>query len=149
MYISTSKLTFLLGVGAYALPSLSRNYAVKEHHAAPRDWTIVGPSSKSDTIHMQIGLKQQNEGVIEKHLMEISDPSHARYVSTVGFNVRGWAGLTVYQGKHMTSEEISSIVTPSDESRDLITAWLAEHGIDDVVHSPSKDWIHIKVSKVK
>ncbi len=93
MYISTAKLTLLVGAfsGAYALPSLSSrsNYAVKERHAAPRDWTIVGPSSKSDTIHMQIGLKQQNEGVIEKHLMEISDPSHARYVSTVGPNVRG------------------------------------------------------------
>lgn len=90
MYISTAKLTLLVGAftGAYALPSLSRsNYAVKERHAAPRDWTIIGPSSKSDTIHMQIGLKQQNEGVIEKHLMEISDPSHARYVRTVGSNV--------------------------------------------------------------
>lgn len=45
----------------------------------------------------------------------------------------------------MSAEEISSIVTPSDESRDLITAWLEENGITDAVHSPSKDWIHVVI----
>lgn len=43
----------------------------------------------------------------------------------------------------MTAEEISSIVTPSDESRDLIMEWLREHDITNAVHSPSKDWIHV------
>ena len=110
------------------MPSGSRSaYAVKERHIVPRDWVEVGTPHKSEAIHLQIGLKQSNEGVIEKHLIELSDPKHSRY------------------GQHLSTEEINKIVAPADESVDLVHAWLAEHDITTVVYSPARDWVSIVV----
>lgn len=123
---------FWLSLGAiaaaYALPSTVRSeYTVKERHAVPRGWSEAGPASKSDTIHLQIGLKQSNEGSIEKHLAEVSDPAHPRY------------------GQHLTAAEIEKIVRPSDESVDLVQEWLAEHGINDHALNSAKDWIIVAI----
>lgn len=120
----------LLAIGSIAsvqaLPKNVRsNYAVKERHVVPRSWTRIGEAAKDETIHLQIGLKQQNEGKVEEHLMEISDPKHTRY------------------GQHMTADEIRGIIQPSDKTQDLVKAWLEEHGITHGVHSPSKDFIHV------
>ncbi|KAF2161061.1 hypothetical protein M409DRAFT_69933 [Zasmidium cellare ATCC 36951] len=121
----------LLAIGSFtavqALPKSNTRstYAVKERHIVPRSWTRVGSASKHETIHLQIGLKQQNEGQIEEHLLEISDPNHHRH------------------GQHMSAEEIREIIQPSDETQELVRAWLEEHGISHGVHSPSKDFIHV------
>ena len=113
---------------ALVLPANSRSeYAVKERHAVPIDYTNTGPASKSDNVHLQIGLKQQNEGVIESHLLEISDPSHERH------------------GQHLTAAEIHDIVAPSEESVRLVQEWLAEHGISNAAMNPSKDWISVLI----
>lgn len=112
---------------AYALPKSPRSsYAVKEYHPVPRGWTRVGEAGKSDRVHLTIGLKQQNQGAIEEHLLQVSDPSHARY------------------GQHLTAAEIADIVRPSQETQDLVKSWLEEHGIQGV-HNAAKDTIHVLV----
>ena len=64
---------------AYALPKSARSdYAVKERHIVPRAWTRVGDASKSDMVHLQIGLKQQNEGVVEEHLLQVRSQLQAQ-----------------------------------------------------------------------
>jgi tripeptidyl-peptidase I len=109
-----------------ALPKTARSdYAVKERHAVPGAWTAVGDAPKSEVINLHIGLKQRNEGVIEQHLLEVSDPNHARY------------------GEHLTADEVNSIVAPADESIDLVHEWLLEHGVTNFGYSPAKDWISI------
>ena len=128
MYFSQLCLAIGTVAGTYALPpTLRPSYAVKERHAVPLDWTEVGPAAKKDTIHLQIGVKQRNEGVVEQHLIEVSDPNHARY------------------GQHLTAAEINEITSPSEESVELVKAWLAEHDVSDHVSSPAKDWIHIVI----
>ena len=115
---------------AHALPSsiVKRSeYAVKERHPVPPTWTDVGSAAKNEIIHLQIGLQQQNEGVVEQHLLEISDPDHARY------------------GQHLTAAEIHDIVSPSDETVALVQAWLADHSIQDVAIHPAKDWISVLI----
>lgn len=120
---------FAIGItGASALPTSGQNYRLKERHLPPVQWLEVGKPHKDEVIHMQIGLRQQNEGVIESHLLEISDPKHARY------------------GQHMSSAEIHDLVAPSDETVELVNAWLAEHDITNAVHSPGKDWVSIVVT---
>jgi tripeptidyl-peptidase-1 len=129
-----SKLSlYAIGVaGSHALPSVVRSeYAVKERHLPPISWVEKGPAPKDQTIHLQIGLKQGNEGLVEKHLTETSDPNHARY------------------GQHLTTAEISDMIRPSDETLDLVQAWLEEHDIRDYFHNPSKDWIHVVVTTEK
>ncbi|KAK5119745.1 hypothetical protein LTR85_007321 [Meristemomyces frigidus] len=131
--MSISKLSaslYALGalLGANAFPSsLGSTYALKERHAVPRAWSAVGPASKSETINLQIGLKQRNEGIVERHLIEVSNPTHERY------------------GLHLTAAEIHEMVSPSDETIDLVHDWLREHGISRSAMSPSKDWISIVV----
>lgn len=113
-------------LGASALPSGS-NYAVKERHTVPRSWTAIGPADKFESINLQIGIKQRNEGLVERHLIEVSDPEHERY------------------GQHLSAAEVSDIIKPEDESIRLVHKWLQEHNIDDIDYSPSKDWISIVV----
>jgi len=129
MIISNTLLCAIGTISAvHALPKSTRSsYAVKERHIVPRDWKRIGGARKSDTIHLQIGLKQQNEGVVEKHLLEVSDPSHSRY------------------GQHLTAAEIHDIVRPSEETQDLVKAWLEENGITNAVHNPAKDALHLVV----
>lgn len=114
---------------AHALPSSHPRspYVVKERHHAPTGWTNIGPAAKEELMHLQIGLKQGTEGEVERHLEEVSDPSHARY------------------GQHLTAAEIHELVTPSRESVDTVKAWLADHGIADHAFNPSKDWVSIWV----
>lgn len=116
------------GLGVDALPSDPKySYAVKERHFVPRAWTEAGPASKSDVINLQIGLKQQNEGLVEQHLTEISDPAHERY------------------GQHLSFDEIKDMITPSKDTSSLVREWLNEHGIHNIGEAPAKDWLSIVV----
>lgn len=128
MFVSSLSLS-LAAIGAVlhanGLPASS--YAVKERHIVPRGWSEIGKPSGSDIITLSIGLKQSNEGEVERHLMEVSDPTHHRY------------------GDHLTAEEINAIVSPSDETVDLVHAWLTEHGILDIVKNPARDWVTIQI----
>ena len=124
--ISLSVLSALLG--ADALPTVeSSGYQVKETHPVPRSWKAAGPANKRESINLQIGLKQRNEGLVERHLLEVSDPDHERY------------------GQHLTAAEIAEIVRPEDASVKQVHQWLAAHGIEDIDYSPAKDWISIVV----
>lgn len=129
MFVSSilSALSALSVVRALPKNAHSSGYAVKERHDVPRGWTRVGDASKGDMIRLSIGLKQQNEGVVEQHLLEVSDPAHFRY------------------GQHLTAAEIQDIVKPADETRELVQAWLEEHGIANGVHSPARDFIHVTI----
>ena len=122
-------LTLLCAVSsAFSLPTAVRSeYAVKERHIVPRGWKEVESSSKPEEIHLQIGLKQRNEGVIERHLVEISDPNHTRY------------------GQHLSAAEIHEITSPSDETISLVTTWLLEHDIIEVAYSPGRDWVSVLI----
>ncbi|KAK3720454.1 hypothetical protein LTR37_003867 [Vermiconidia calcicola] len=85
------------------------------------------PASQNENIHLQIGLKQRNEGVVEQHLIEISDPNHARY------------------GQHLSVDEIHDIISPSADTITLVHAWLLDHNIHDAAFSPSKDWVSVVI----
>lgn len=130
--MSLAKLCVGLGaivLGATALPSdsASTKYAVKERHYVPKSWTSLGPADKSDIINLQIGLKQSNKGAIEQHLLEISDPDHARY------------------GQHLSADEVADIVRPTDLTIDSVHRWLEGHDVGDIAYSPAQDWISIIV----
>jgi tripeptidyl-peptidase-1 len=126
LLIRLSALSILTRVGT--LVSAGSSYAIKERHSIPRSWKAAGRADRSENINLQIGLKQRNEGVVERHLLEISDPSHVRY------------------GQHLSAKEIADIVRPSSESISMVKAWLLEHGITELDDAPSQDWISIVVS---
>lgn len=122
-----SQLALLCAIaGSLALPTSQSNYAVKERHVVPRGWKAVGRAAKDENIHLQLGLKQRNEGEIERHLLEVSDPRHSRY------------------GQHLTSAQIHDIISPSHETVTAVHAWLLEHEITPL-YNPSKDWVSVVI----
>ncbi|KIX00814.1 uncharacterized protein Z518_09879 [Rhinocladiella mackenziei CBS 650.93] len=100
---------------------------VKDHHPAPRAWSNLGPAPGEHLIHLTIGLSQSRFSELERHLYEVSDPSHARY------------------GQHLSAEEVHRLVKPSDDASDAVHEWLEEHGVDltQLKYSPAKDWISV------
>ncbi|PNS16473.1 Protease KEX1 [Sphaceloma murrayae] len=119
--------SFLLGVDAHPSSPSASTYAVKERHNVPGSWTRLGAAEKSDLINLQIGLRQSNQGSIEQHLIEVSDPEHERY------------------GEHLTAAEVADIVRPAKTTISSVHDWLMKHGVGDVAYSPAEDWISIVV----
>lgn len=110
---------------AYAMPKSTRSsHTVKERHTVPHGWRILGPACKSNSIHLIIGLKQRNSGVVEQHLLQISDPTHYRY------------------GRHLTAEEIRDIVRPSEDTQNAVMNWLGDYGLTGHFN-PTKDSVHV------
>jgi tripeptidyl-peptidase I len=102
---------------------------VKESIDHPLGWVKQIPAPADYVFEMRIGLPQPNFHVLESHLYEVSDPDHPRY------------------GAHLTKEEVEALVAPHPQSIDLVNDWLSSHGFheDDLVRSPAKDWVTIKV----
>jgi len=112
-----------------AIPTKDCAYNVKEAIAPPRGWVKHSEAPADHKIVLRIGLPQPNFHVLEQHLYEVSDPDHERY------------------GQHLSKEEVEGLVAPHDESLDLVNEWIAGFGIveDELVRSPAKDWITLKV----
>jgi tripeptidyl-peptidase-1 len=50
------------------------NYAVKETHYIPPKWSVAGRAPSNHMLHLQIGLKQDGFGELERHLLEGTRP---------------------------------------------------------------------------
>jgi len=111
-----------------AVPSVA-SYALKETVAAPLQWKAVGLPSPQQTIELRIGLQHPGFELIEKHLYEVSDPTHRRY------------------GQHLTKAEVEALVLPPQESLSVVDAWLQSFDVDtdSLVRSPGKDWVVLVV----
>ncbi|KAF2110282.1 peptidase S8/S53 domain-containing protein [Lophiotrema nucula] len=108
-------------------------YSVKETHFAPREWKKLDRADGESVIQLQIGLKQGNFDELERHLYEVSDPSHARY------------------GKHLTAEEVNDCVKPKEETTNQVLEWLRENGVEPAGTTSAQDWIivHLPIKDVE
>ena len=61
--------TALLAVSS-AKPLLSRRYVVKETHPVPSEFSRIGGAPGDHLLRLQIGVKQGQFDVLEKHLWE-------------------------------------------------------------------------------
>ncbi|KAK5288536.1 hypothetical protein LTR16_003374 [Cryomyces antarcticus] len=104
-------------------------YAVKDSHFVPPKWSRVGPAPADHTINLQIGLKQSQFDELERHLFEVSDPSHPRY------------------GQHLTTAEVNELVKPTDDALGVVHDWLLDNGVEakHLDYSPAKDWIKVSL----
>lgn len=134
MYLSTlALLTFVSSLsGVLAVPSAqTKHYAVRERHVVPDGWTAIARPEAHHPITLRIGLKRQNEHVLEQHALEVSDPSHARY------------------GQYLSAADINKLVVPAEDTVDLVQAWLRDHDIATSSLSAAKDWIFVTVPVAK
>lgn len=119
-----------LAANAASLPRrISSSYALKEAHNVPRTWTQLGPAPRDHMLDLQIGLKQSRFDELERHLLEISDPSHTRYTD------------------YLSAEEVNDLVKPSDETFSSVLEWLASSGVgyESLSFSPAQDFIHVSL----
>lgn len=143
----------------FASPSRRSEYAVKERHHVPRQWSRISSAPSQHLIQLSIGLKQSRFSELERHLYEgkfslvflrifsskiilqtsryscpnnqaVSDPTHQRY------------------GQHLSAAEVNELVTPSDEALSSVRSWLQLNNISstELQYSPAKDWIKITLT---
>lgn len=105
------------------------SYSIKERHQVPDGWIYVRRAPLHSEIELQIGLKQSRFRELERHLSEVSDPSHLRY------------------GQHLTAGEVNELITPSKNTLSLVEEWLYGHSItaEKIHYSPAFDWITLRV----
>ncbi|XP_060918305.1 tripeptidyl-peptidase 1 [Labrus mixtus] len=89
----------------------------------PEDWTQVGRVDPTEELELTFALKQQNVDLLEKTLRLVSDPDSAHY------------------GKHLTLEEVSSLVRPSDLTQKVVRRWLQSHGITSCLTVHTQDFL--------
>lgn len=125
------QLPFILlsyAIGSGAVPS-SQKHVLKESHTVPGFWIEAGDAPKQSILQLQIGLKQTDDNILETHLLEVSDPEHARYK------------------QHLTLDDVVRLTQPSKEVQSQVETWLRDHGIAHYTwNEPARDWISAKVT---
>ncbi|KAK0461797.1 tripeptidyl peptidase A [Desarmillaria tabescens] len=104
-------------------------HSVKETVVPPREWIRDGLAPSSHILELRIGLRQSNFDALERHLYEVSDPSHSRY------------------GEYLSKEEVEDLVVPHPESLTAVDAWLSSYGLpeSEYIRSSAKDWLTINI----
>ncbi|KAF8801356.1 subtilisin-like protein [Phlegmacium glaucopus] len=114
-----------------AFPKRWDNLTIKHSWAEiPHGWEHKAPAPSNYVFELRIGLKQNRIDDLIDNLMEISDPTNARYT------------------QHLTKEEVQNFVAPHPDSVAVVNSWLQFHAIDSLesVHrSDSGDWVTLRI----
>lgn len=104
-------------------------HIIKESILSPRSWVKLGPAPSDHILSLRIALPQPNFPLLERHLLEVSEPSHERY------------------GNHLSKEDVDALVAPLPESVDEVAMWLLGHGVakDKARYSDAKDVVRIEI----
>ncbi|CAL1575111.1 unnamed protein product [Knipowitschia caucasica] len=94
----------------------------------PHDWRDAGWVRPEEELLLTFALKQQNVPLLETMLMKLSDPDSALY------------------GKHLSLEEVSSLVRPSTETQKVVLSWLQTHGIRGCHSVHTQDFLQCSMS---
>ncbi|KAM3594143.1 uncharacterized protein V6R79_003053 [Siganus canaliculatus] len=89
----------------------------------PEDWAHMGRVEPTEELELTFALKQQNVDLLEETLRLVSDPDSAQY------------------GKHLTLEEVSSLVRPSALTQKAVRRWLQSHGITKCMTVQTQDFL--------
>ncbi|XP_022077336.1 tripeptidyl-peptidase 1 [Acanthochromis polyacanthus] len=94
----------------------------------PQDWTRVGRVDPTEELELTFALKQQNVHLLEEKLKLVSDPDSAQY------------------GKHLSLEEVASLVRPSELTQKVVRHWLHSHGITNCLTVRTQDFLQCKMT---
>ena len=77
----------------------------------PHSWTAAGAPDSNQMMTLSVGLQQQNLNEIEPRLYAMSTPGHKDY------------------GKHMSREEVTALLKPTDDANAAVLSWLHDAGV--------------------
>ncbi|KAH9037713.1 subtilisin-like protein [Lactarius hengduanensis] len=78
--------------------------------AVPANWETLGCPSAGTTIDLYIALNPHQDNALVDALYEVSDPKHPRHV-------------------HLTAAPLAPSFMPHPDTLELVTSWLAHHGV--------------------
>ncbi|KAH9025387.1 subtilisin-like protein [Lactarius pseudohatsudake] len=96
----------------------------------PANWETLGCPSAGTTLDLYIALNPHQENALIDALYEVSDPKHLRY------------------GAHLSKEQVAELVRPHPDTLELVTSWLAHHGVRPSSISTSHGGAWLTVSNV-
>lgn len=94
----------------------------------PQDWTHAGRVDPSEQLELTFALKQQNVDLLEETLRRVSDPDSDQY------------------GKHLSLQEVASLVRPSELTQKVVHRWLQTHGISSCQTVSTQDFLQCTVT---
>jgi tripeptidyl-peptidase-1 len=109
-------------------------YSLHPTKAAQAPWQLskFQPAvNMQEMVQMNIGLTRKNTAVLEKILLEVSDPKSASY------------------GEHLTDEQLRGLVGSSPDSVEAVKSWLARHGIRQVEVATHMDALKFKATRAQ
>uniref|UniRef100_A0A672IIW6 Tripeptidyl-peptidase 1 n=1 Tax=Salarias fasciatus TaxID=181472 RepID=A0A672IIW6_SALFA len=115
-------LTFSADSGIYIRPDQYLNGTI------PEDWTDVGRLDPSEELQLTFALKQQNVALLEETLRLVSDPDSPQY------------------GKHLSLQEVASLVRPSELTQKAVRGWLQSHGITRCLAVLTQDFLQCSMT---
>ncbi|KAH9010173.1 subtilisin-like protein [Lactarius deliciosus] len=101
---------------------------VRVKHAwssVPANWETLGCPSAGTTIDLYIALNPRHENALIDALYEVSDPKHPRHVHPTAAPL---APSFTY-GAHLSQEQVAELVRSHPDTLELVTSWLAHHGV--------------------
>jgi tripeptidyl-peptidase-1 len=110
-----------------ACASAQRVAVEDEPLARPTGWTHGSSTSTDGKIQLTFAVKQQNLEELERVATAVSDPRNEQEY-----------------GKHMSIEQLQSLLAPTPEAVQTLTAFLLEHGVSverDCEKSSNSDFI--------
>ncbi|KAJ7111426.1 family S53 protease [Mycena epipterygia] len=121
-------LSFFLAVRAMA----SRPMVVHEARAEPaRGFVDSGIAPAATELTLRIGLRPNNITGLEAALYAVSDPASPLY------------------GQHLTAEEVSQFVRPTEQTVSAVSEWLLENGISSKAIAHAGETLQIVIPVVK
>lgn len=94
----------------------------------PHDWTHAGRVDPSEQLELTFALKQQNVDLLEETLRRVSDPDSDQY------------------GKHLSLQQVASLVRPSELTQKVVHRWLQTHGISSCQTVGTQDFLQCTVT---
>ncbi|KAK3345588.1 peptidase S8/S53 domain-containing protein [Neurospora tetraspora] len=96
--------------------------------SVPSGWKKVRAASADESVSLKIALPAHQSDALEAAILRVSTPNHPQY------------------GMHLSSDEVRSLIAPSDETTDAVTEWLNRNGIKGKVDN---DWVSFTTSVAK
>ncbi|KAH9013167.1 subtilisin-like protein [Lactarius deliciosus] len=87
--------------------------------SVPANWETLGCPSAGTTIDLYIALNPHQEDALIDALYEVSDPRHPRHLPLLHFRY----------GAHLSKEQVAELVSPHPDTLELVSSWLAHHGV--------------------
>ncbi|KAH9020548.1 subtilisin-like protein [Lactarius deliciosus] len=100
--------------------------------AIPADWETLGCPPAGTTTDLYIALNPHQESALIDALYEVSDPKHLRHVHPTAAPLAPsftWLLLHFRYGAHLSKEQVAELVRPHPDTIELVTSWLAHHGV--------------------